>query len=354
MDGAQLLEKVQNRHEDVVRIILSGQSSSDSLLRSVAPTHQCLSKPCDPDELKLRLNLAFSMRDSMSKGNVKAIVTRLRSIPSLPDLYNQLTSALSSPSTSLAQLENIIGRDMGMTAKILQLANSAFIGLRNEVWSLKQAIGLIGTETIRTLVISVHMFSQFERTTIAKSYLSSLWDHSVQVASLARQIATVENQPTDVREQSFTAGLLHDIGRAILLSELPVDYLALLRQTGTSTKQILQFESAEFGCTHCQIGAYLLSIWGMPPALVQAVSLHHQPGSGGLLQFSPVTAIHCADAIVAEQDACSVMDDGGLDIEYLQRLGLSERIPLWRSLHQAPAGQFQEGQDHARQNSARR
>lgn len=332
MDGAQLLEAVQARHEDIVRVVLSGQSSKDSVLRSVAPTHQFLSKPCDTEELKLRLSLAFSMRDSLANGALKTIVARLRSIPSLPVLYNEMTKALASPTTSLLHLEHIIGRDVGMAAKILQLANSAFIGARSEVSDLRQAVSLIGTDAIRTLVLSVHIFSQFERKSSVRVFLPLMWEHSVEVATLARQIAAIENQPGSVREQSFTAGLLHDIGRAILLSEIPSDYLPILQHAGSGADATLQLESEKFGCTHAQIGAYLMSIWGLPATLVHAVSLHHRPSEGAQSSFSALTAVHFADAIATMDEASSSMRDGEMDLAYLERLDLRGRLAVWQDL----------------------
>jgi len=162
MDGAELLEEVQKRHQGIVRIVLSGESSKETVLRSIDPTHQFLSKPCDLEELKVRLRLAFSMRDLLVNPNVKTIVTRLRNIPSLPLLYNELTAALQKPGTSLSLLEQIIEKDVAMATKVLQLANSAFIGVRGQVSSLLQAVALIGTEAIRTLALSLHVFSRLE------------------------------------------------------------------------------------------------------------------------------------------------------------------------------------------------
>jgi putative nucleotidyltransferase with HDIG domain len=273
------------------------------------------------------------MRDALENGMLKTMVGRLRSIPSLPNLYNELTSALASPDTSLSQLERIIEKDLGMATKILQLANSAFIASRSQVSSVKQAVALIGTDAIRTLAISIHIISQFEGSSAVRDHLPSLWEHSAAVASLARQIAATENQPGAIREQSFTAGLLHDIGRAILLAELPKEYLPILAQAAADPAEVLPLETETFGCTHAQIGAYLLSIWGLPPALVHVVTLHHRPSDEARSHFSPLTAVHCADVIAAAGTNSPAACDGVLDTAYLERLGLTERMPLWQSLY---------------------
>ncbi len=165
IDGAQLLEQIKERYPDMVRMILSGQSSREAVYRSISPAHQFLSKPCDPQELVARLSQAFAMRDLLANQSLKTVISRLRSIPSLPTLYEELTAALRKEDPSLSQIAKIISKDVGMAAKILQLANSAFVGSSGRVSSLSQALSLIGTETVRTLVLSVHVFSQFENNT---------------------------------------------------------------------------------------------------------------------------------------------------------------------------------------------
>ena len=149
MDGALLLDCIKDRYPQIVRIILSGQSEKEAVLRSIAPAHQYLAKPCDIRELKLRLNQAFASRDLVTNPVIAAAIARLRSIPSLPAIYNELTVALRSETASLGQIEQIIARDIGMASKILQLANSAFIGVHGRVSSLRQAVSLIGIETVR-------------------------------------------------------------------------------------------------------------------------------------------------------------------------------------------------------------
>lgn len=157
-----MLEKIKKRHQNIVSMVLSAQSSKEAVMRSIDPTHQLLSKPCDIEARKLRLSLAFSMSDLLENAAVRSAVNRLRTILSLPTLLQELTNALGSDETSLWQIEQILSKDIAMTTKILQLVNSAFIGARGQESSLRQAVSLIGTETLRTLALSLHVFSQFE------------------------------------------------------------------------------------------------------------------------------------------------------------------------------------------------
>ncbi len=331
MDGAQLLELVKQRYPDVIRVVLSGQASRAAVLRSIAPAHQFLSKPCDPQELASRLGQAFAMRDLLSSQSLKTIVSRLRSIPSLPTLYEELTVALRSQDPSLAQIERIISKDVAMAVKILQLANSAFIGASGRVSNLLQALSLIGTETVRTLVLSVHVFSQFDGNSEVAAFMPSVWDHSVATGALAQRIASSERCPKGVVEESFTAGLLHDIGKVVLLAEMPREYRHLLELKSGS---IMSLELENLGCTHAQVGAYLMSIWGLPLPLVHAVAFHHSPGETSDTQFSSLAAVHAADVITGASDASPLGRDGELDLTYLDRLGVRDKVDLWRGFYE--------------------
>lgn len=329
MDGAELLERVKDRCPEVIRIVLSGQSEKDAMLRSIAPAHQYLAKPCDLRELKLRLTQAFASRDLLRNPAIAAAVAHLRSVPSLPGIYNQLTAALRSELTSLAQIEEIVARDVGMATRILQLANSAFIGVHGRVTSLRQAVSLIGVDTVRTLTLSIHIFSQFDRNSAIAAEVASLWDHSVAVASLAQKITAQESGTRTMAEESFAAGLLHDVGKVILLSERPKEYIEIHKrlQAGASVEDA---ETELLGCSHAQLGGYLMSIWGLPTSLVQAVAFHHCPALAIESEFSTLTAVHCANVLmhrVSDDDETAAMDGA-----YLERLGLAGKEESWRNL----------------------
>lgn len=133
MDGADLLEEVKKRYPDTVRMILSGQSSRGAVFRSISPAHQFLAKPCDPQELGSRLKQAFATRDLLSNQSVKTVVSRMRSLPSLPTLYGEVMAELQREEPSFQQIARIISKDVGMATKILQLANSAFMGTSGRV-----------------------------------------------------------------------------------------------------------------------------------------------------------------------------------------------------------------------------
>ena len=332
MDGAKLLEQVKELYPEVVRIVLSGQANRETILRSAGPAHQYVSKPCDPQELKLRLAQAFAMRDLLQNSAVRALVSGLKSIPSLPGLYYEIQAELRSENASLKKIAEIVSRDAGMTAKILQLANSAFMGARYNISSPTQAVTLIGTEMVRALVLSVHVFSQFKDSTSTEC--ATLWEHSIAVACLAQHIAISERCSKAMVDESFTAGILHEIGKLVLLAEMPQAYAEVLATLAKQPGTLAAAEQSRLGCTHADLGAYLMSIWGLPQSLVRAVAYHDRPSESVEQGLSSLSVVHGADAIVSSTSDSLIIQDVQWDESYLQALGLSGREPIWRAIYQ--------------------
>ncbi|HEX6502510.1 MAG TPA: response regulator [Terriglobales bacterium] len=350
MDGAQLLEEVKRRHPGMVRMVLSGQSSREAVLRSLSPTHQYMSKPCDPQDLRTKVAQAFAMRDLLENPRLKALISGLKSIPSLPAVYDELMEELQSEDSSTARVGTIISKDAGMTAKILQIANSAFLGLRHHISNPAQAVCMIGMDMVRALVVSVNVFSQFEGKSSVSSRWQDLWEHSLAVAGLAKRIAASQKAVKVIVEDSFTAGLLHDIGKIILLAEVADEYAALLDSLVDPSVSLADLEREKFGCTHADVGAYLIGIWGLPHSLTQAVGFHDRPGLCVENRFSPLTATHAADAIVSEKHRSATTQDIALDRAYLDKLGVAEHEAEWRELYEEEIKQNAREVGHDRKN----
>jgi putative nucleotidyltransferase with HDIG domain len=328
MDGAQLLEQVKKKSPQTVRIVLSGQSDRETILRSVGPTHQYLAKPCDVDELKQKLAHAFALRELLADPRLKEVVCRLETIPSLPTLYEAITNALQSPDASITEVGNIIAQDMGMCMKVLQLVNSAFFGLPGQTSNPRQAAALIGIDNIKALVLSVHVFSQFENT--CGQDLSFLWKHCVATAISAKAIARMQAALRRTVDESFTAGLLHDVGKLVLCSAYKEEAAHIWKTGADANGPSLATEQAVLGCTHPAVGAYLLGLWGLPDAIVEAVAWHHQPSEAQPKEFSALIAVHAANYFDRRRNSYPGSGDmPTLDEALLAGLGLGDRPALW-------------------------
>jgi putative nucleotidyltransferase with HDIG domain len=332
MDGAQLLQEVQRRHPETVRFVLSGQSSREAVLRFIGRSHQFLSKPCDAKELKGRIEAAFRLRDLLGSASVKKVISRLTSVPSLPALYDEIMKELESDDPSAGRVGDIVARDVAMAAKVLQLANSALLGLRCEISNVHQAVLLIGMEMMRALVVSVHIFSHFEAGKLGELDLAQLWKHSLCTANAALAIARAEHATKQVLEDSFSAGLLHDIGKLILADTMAEQYKQVVQRVRSQEIALSDVERESFECTHAEVGAYLVGIWGLPNSIVETAAWHHLPSISASRTFAPLTAVHAANALVGVGEFSHLGERQALDEQHLEEVGMADRKDNWRRI----------------------
>jgi HD-like signal output (HDOD) protein len=331
MDGVQLLEEVQRRSPQTLRMVLSGQSDRETILRSVNPAHQFISKPCEVEELKSRLIRAFALKDLLQNPVLRELVTKLDKLPSLPHIYLQLNQELSRPEPALHRIDELIGADMAMTAKILKLVNSAFFCLPCEISLASHAVKLLGLDTLKALVLSAHVFEQFESNLLTAKDVQDISDHSLAVSHTARKIAGLERADRRAQDESFTAGMLHDTGKLILAATMGEEYRKVLEYSWKADVGLHAAERELLGCSHGQIAAYLFGVWGLPGTIVEAVAWHHEPAESLSSKFSPLAAVHAASAYHDEKCTSRLRDRTRIDSTYLARIGCAERDKQWRS-----------------------
>ncbi len=290
MSGAELLNLVTERQPEAVRMILSGQADRDHALRAVGATHQFLSKPCDPELLKATVSRACTLRDLLPSEPFQRVVSQVRCVPSPPDHYQALLDGVQASDASVAAIAEIVGTDPAMTAKILQLVNSAFFGSPRQVCSARDAVALVGLETLRDLVKGEHSFCTAPDPTPAGFSTLQLREHSLRVARQAQRFAEESGGTAEECAAAYTAGLLHDIGKLIFGLCFPEQYREA--EEGERPQDV---ERAAFGTTHLEVGAYLLGLWGLPDVLVESAAFHHDPASSPSGESLVMTALHAAD-----------------------------------------------------------
>ncbi|MCC7413583.1 MAG: HDOD domain-containing protein [Gammaproteobacteria bacterium] len=327
MTGVELLEAVQARRPETVRIILSGHSEMVAVLQTVRSAHQFLAKPCEAETVRATISRAFALRARLRDEGLVALVAGLKSLPSLPALYQEITAEIDSPDGSVARVGEIIARDVAMTAKLLQLVNSAFFGLPRAVNRVGDAVAYLGLDVLRALVLTSGVFSHCDEKTARSCRLEELWRHSAEVGALARRIARAQGCEGKLAEIAMMAGMLHDVGRVLLAANRPQEYAAALaraQEIGTAAA-----EREAFGHSHAEVGAYLMGIWGLPDLIVEAIAYHHAPGESQDAGFTPLTAVHVADALCdGGADADSRIDAG-----YLARIGVADALDAWRAMY---------------------
>jgi len=329
MSGVELLAKVKERHPSVVRIVLSGDPDQDNPHKVAESAHQYLTKPCSSEVLHLTVQQAVARRAELGNANLKALVSKLGKLPSIPALYQKIMVQLQQPDTTLASIGEIISKDMAMTTKLLQMVNSPFFGLTAKVSNPAHACRLLGLETIKALVLTSKIFSSFDDCPACLD-VKMLWQHSLSVGIFAKTIAQDAGIDLESRDAAFTAGLLHDIGKLILGKHLPTEYARATLLREQEGQSLADAERTVFNSSHAEVGAYLIDLWGLPQQIGEGIANHHQPERQSDTILSTSLVVHIANwmshDLAGETDAASQLND-----DYVLALGLQDRIANWKA-----------------------
>lgn len=272
MDGAQLLEHVSNLQPETVRLILTGQSNDAALVEAASCTHQILSKPCDADVLVEAVERSFELRGLMNDPAVLARVGGLHTLPALPAVYRRISAALRAEEVSTEQIGELVAQDMGLAGKLLQVVNSAYFGRQTPLVDPVRATVLLGTDTVRGLVLGLHLFDQLASAAAGGLPMHDLFGHGFATGQLAKTMAQDTGGDAETADAAYLAGLLHDVGLLVLSANEQAAMRALVE---AAPDDWLAAERAAFQTTHAEIGAYLLGLWGLPEVVVRAVACHH-------------------------------------------------------------------------------
>jgi HD-like signal output (HDOD) protein len=333
MDGARLLQHVKERFPSVIRVVLSGHVEMEAALRAAPVAHQFLAKPCDPERLREVIERSCECTSMVTDETVRRVVGAVGKLPTLPSTCAALLAALEDPDIALADVGKIIEQDVGMSAKILQLVNSAFFGLLREVGSVAAAVGYLGLDIVKHLVLSAQIFRTFHPVHPVEGFsMDGFQAHSRLAARIAGRLPA----PDSVISAAVVTALLHDTGKLVLAARLPVQFEMALRVSRDEGRPLYVVEEALIGTGHAEIGAYLLGLWRLPPPIVEAVYRHHHPAPPATPELDILACTHIADALAFElapgrsvdaPPGCSLLDEA-----YVAAAGVTDQVPVWRAL----------------------
>ena len=333
MDGAMLLEIVRERYPNVFRIILSGYTELDASLRAVPVAHQFLAKPCDPESLRASISRSTSLGEVLDSRMLISLVGSLRDLPPLPQVFTDLKLALADPKCSVDRIAKIVEQDLAVTAKLLQLVNSAFFGTSRNITDVKSAVTLLGISVLHDLVLSVAVFRSFVANEfVTQEYIEDIHRH----AQLTARIASAITQNSPSSSTFALAALLHDIGKLVIAERIPAHLARAVAQAEEENKPLYQVEESLIQISHAEVGAYLLSIWGFPPPVVEAVAHHHHPRRVPQNGLDIVFVVYAADLLAGEREAIARgFEPPAFDVELFEQTGAAPLLAEWRNLAEA-------------------
>ncbi len=331
-NGAELLHDIRDICPQTLRFIAGDVTDQSVIIDGIGGTHQFIRRPYQPATLVATLKRGLKLDNWLATDELRKLMPKLRRLPSLPSTYFNLVKEIESASATTQGIGSIISRDPVVTGRLLHMSNSAAFALAQKVTDPVHAVALLGIDTVKSLVMSLQIFTQTDVARGAGISLEILWEHSLLVAKYARQITLKQTGDQRLAGDAFTAGLLHDVGRIVLASNLPKEYSAIIDSARQNQRPLHQEESLVLKVNHAELSAYLLGLWGLPVEIVEAAGGHHSPGQTVFAtEFSLLAAVHAANVFAhgsgGQTDGLLLPE---LDMDYFKMIKLDDQLEGWK------------------------
>ncbi len=320
MDGAELLREVLSRYPDTVRIVLSGQCSDEAVLKCVGVAHQFLNKPCDPDTLKSVVQRIATIRNVFHNSTLRGAISSTQWLPSQPGVCRALTECMARVDASIEDVAAIIATDISTTTRVVCLVSSGFFGSPQRVSSASQAVRLLGLERMRALLGAPAAF----QSPVGDTHADSIVDCNRRGQAMARAAASIARTLSDdlgLRGSAELAGMLHPMSDLALLGK---PLASEIRPSGGDIRRPEVAGGTPTGPSQLHLSGYLAALWGVPDAVVQALTYVETPRACSSEERGPLVALHIAVAMTSEAVE--------LDAAFLERLGIADAACEWRDI----------------------
>jgi HD-like signal output (HDOD) protein len=323
VDGEAVLDFARLQQPRTVRLVLSGQVDAKKGHRLAVVAHQFLSKPSSGAAVLAAVEECCRLTETLADVRVRELVTSLGALPVGPKVYHRISELIDSPTASAEAVAEVIEEDLSLTTSLLRLVSSAFFGLHRDVTGIKEAVSIIGMERVRELVLMSEVFSVSD----SLGLVAQLQKRGLMRARLARLIA--DGSP--MTNLAGEAALLSEIGIYVLSLRRPDFYAPVWRRFQAGEAPLSELERQAFGCTHAQVGAALLGLWGIPQTVVNAVSWHHDmPAEAAELDTRTVLALTTA----LEEEAFAGVELLAPVDHLAAQLNVTARLPTLRDFAQ--------------------
>jgi putative nucleotidyltransferase with HDIG domain len=275
-----------------------------------------------------------SETQNQNNPNLNDLISQVKDLPPLPNIVSRAMEIAHDPKGSVRELQILIAKDQALSAKILRIVNSAMYALRREVSTVSHAVSVLGIDTVFSVIMAISVENIFQS---AKSLGTKLLsDHSWGTAIASRAIA--KRLHYDKPEEAMVGGLMHDIGKPILMQNFPDMYNEIANDVYRGETNFHQAELQAFGFSHSHIGALLARKWNFPHQLVEAVGHHHNPLSApSCRQLSCIVSL--ANSFMVSMGIGFERDEG-LDLE---KQPSAEQLKLSKTVIKALIAETQSG-----------
>lgn len=332
--GTELLADLKEASPATIRFLLIDPAEKELHKSLVGAAQQILVTPLDAHFFIAQLNRALALRELIQNPAILALLGDGSTLPPLPRVFGQLTARMHDPNSSLSDIAAIIAQDVVMSAKVLQVVNSALFNLSTPTQNIAHAVSLLGVGTISSLIFSLGLYEAFKGTFIAAAFFEELNRHSIQSARLAARILFHKNASRILIDRAMLCCFSHDLGKIVLAKYAPQQWAAVLADLAAGGRSDIEAERAHIGIGHAELGAYLLAVWGFSNDQVAAVAFHHDPALSGSTECNALCALH-----IAEYLCPASLQTQQIDTAYISACGITERdMELFRELAENPAG----------------
>ncbi len=332
-DASQLLSQALERRPEMTRFLLAYEADLALVAAYVTGPHEILPKPVEPVSLKSRIENSLAPADAQGAPSADDPGADADAAPAVPPIYSEVLKALESPGITDRQVGEIIAGDAALTSELLRLTDSTGPGLSRHITDPAAAVSALGLETVKALVLARRFLAEHSQLRPGYLSLEKLWQHSVQVAQLARDLVLYETKDRVLAGEALVAGLLHDLGKVVLATNFDDLYGRVHSLARKQPVPLWDIETEMFGANHGEIGACLVGMWNLPGSVVQAAAFHHEPPLGEHQSLTPLAAVHIANVLEHE---CQPRDEFRvapvMSPAFLNEIGLLQRLPVWRAV----------------------
>lgn len=319
-NGADFLGFVKEKYPKSFRILFTEPSHRERAVYSIHDAHRFVNKPLQNGELEKALCYFQNLSKYQLDSQIISTILGIGTIPAIPEVYVRLEREINRQEVSISRIADIISNDPMVVAKIMHIVYSSFYNISRSIVNLVHAINFLGLDIIKSLVLYIKVFIIKNQPIEIQNYLKKIRDHSIDVAKVAKAIMNLEVGERELIDSAYIAGLLHDIGKIILVQCTDkVKRMAFVNDQINGSEQV-ENEIERFGASHVNTGAFLLNTWNFPERIIEAIANHHNPEIIKNGEFGLSQVVYIANAIVNPDE---------IVIEQIKKVYGADRVNGW-------------------------